>query len=278
MKLIHISDLHLGKHLYGFSLLEDQSYILDRILETVSYESPDAVIIAGDIYDRPVPPAEAVKLFDDFVVRLSAMDIQVFIISGNHDNAMRLAFGGRLMDRSGVHFSPEYDGNVMPFSVSDEFGTVDIYMLPFIKPQAAARYFPDEDISSYTDCLRAAIEHMPVETGHRKVLAAHQFVTGAERSDSEEVNVGGLDNVDACVFRQFDYVALGHIHRPQNVGSERIRYCGTPLKYSFSEADQDKSLTVVELGRPCAGGAEINVRTAELVPLRDMKEIKGKYS
>ena len=279
MKLVHLSDLHLGKRLMtGFSLLEDQDYILRKILEIIDDEEPDAVLIAGDVYDKSVPPAEAVEMFDDFLVRLSGRSfrgrrLHTFVISGNHDSPERLAFGGRLMSASGIHLAPVYSGSVEPTTLEDRFGPADIYMLPFVKPAHVRRFFPEAKIDSYTDALAAAVERFRPDPSRRSVLIAHQFVTGAERSDSEDVSVGGLDNVDASVFDRFDYVALGHIHGPQNIGSERIRYCGTPLKYSFSEARHIKSVTVAELGPK----GELSVRTVPLVPLRDMAEIRGSY-
>ncbi len=276
MKLLHLSDLHIGKRVNGFSMLDDQKYILNEILRIAGEEKPDAVIIAGDVYDKSVPPAEAVGIFDEFLVRLSAMMLQVFIISGNHDSAERLAFGSRLMKESGIHFAPVYNGNVQPYQIRDEYGTADIFLLPFIKPVDVRRFFPEkaDEIVSYTDAMRAAIGGMQINPANRSILAAHQFVTGAERSESEEISVGGTDNIDASVFAPFDYVALGHIHRPQNIGTEKIRYCGTPLKYSFSEASHEKSVTVAELG---AEGS-LTVKTVPLVPLRDMAEIKGSYA
>lgn len=273
MKLIHLSDLHLGKRVKDFSMLEDQEYILKEILRVTAGESPDAVLIAGDVYDKSVPSAEAVELFDDFLVRLSRLDTQVFVISGNHDSPERMAFGGRLMDRSGIHLSPVYSGQVRPIPLTDRFGTVNIYMLPFLKPAHVRRFFPDSEISSYTDALRTAVGQMPVDVSERSVLVTHQFVTGAQRSESEEISVGGTDNVDAAVFDAFDYVALGHIHGPQHVGREAVRYCGTPLKYSFSEVRHQKSVTVVEL----AEKGNLKIRTIPLTPLRDMREIRGTY-
>ena len=273
MKFIHLSDLHLGKRLNEFSLIEDQEYILNKIINIIDDEKPDAVIIAGDIYDKPVPPAEAVRLFDDFLCSLALRRLQVFVISGNHDSAERIAFGSRLMDKSGIHMAPVYDGNAAPVSLEDEYGIVDVYMLPFVKPAGVRRLFKDEQIDSYTDALRACVKNMNVDSSHRNILVTHQFVTGALRSDSEEISIGGADNVDAAVFGDFDYTALGHIHRPQNCKSDKVRYCGTPLKYSFSEAKDKKSVTVVEL---CEKG-NMKVRTVELVPLRDMHEIKGSY-
>ena len=272
MKLIHLSDLHLGKRLNEFSLLEDQKFILIKILNIIDGEKPDAVLIAGDVYDKSVPSAEAVEVFDDFLVRLAERKLQVFVISGNHDSPERLAFGGRLMDASGVHLAPVYKGHVEPITLQDSFGPVHIYMLPFVKPSHVRRFFPEEEIGSYTDALGVTIEDMKRNDNERSVLIAHQFVTGADRSESEEVSVGGLDNVDVAVFEGFDYVALGHIHGPQNI-SENIRYCGTPLKYSFSEAKHEKSVTVVELGEKNA----LTVRTVPLIPLHDMVELRGHY-
>lgn len=273
MKLIHLSDLHLGKRVNEFSMLEDQQYILTEILQIIDREAPDAVLIAGDVYDKSVPSAEAVGLLDEFLVDLSRRELQVFVISGNHDSPERMAFGGRLMERSGVHLAPVYDGRVTPFTLSDGYGPVKVYLLPFVKPSHVRRCFPDREIASYTDALSVAIEAMEVDEAERNVLVTHQFVTGAARCDSEEISVGGTDNVDAAVFAPFDYVALGHIHGPQQVGRETVRYCGTPLKYSFSEAGQQKSVTVVELGEK----GSVAVRTVPLTPLRDLAELRGTY-
>ena len=302
MKFVHLSDLHLGKRVNEFSMLEDQAYILKQILELIRKEQPDAVLLAGDIYDKAVPSAEAVQLFDEFLYRLSGEGQQVFVISGNHDSPERLSFGGRLMGGSGIHIAPAYGGHVEPFALQDEFGPVSLYLLPFVKPALVRRFFPDQEIESYTDAVRAALEEMEVDPAERNVLVTHQFVTGASRSDSEEISVGGSDNVDAAVFKDFDYVALGHIHGPQNVGVRpgagdcaadgpdllegsgaggvsgnprtcRVRYCGTPLKYSFSEAGHQKSVTVAELGKK----GELSVRTLPLTPLRDLREIRGTY-
>lgn len=273
MKLIHLSDLHLGKRVNEFSLLEDQQYILTEILQIIDREAPDGVLIAGDIYDKPVPSAEAVALLDDFLVRLSGRKLRTFVISGNHDSPERMAFGGRLMAGSGVHLAPVYDGRVEPITLTDQYGPVNLYLLPFVKPAHVRRWFPQREIATYTDALATAIEAMRVDTAARNVLVTHQFVTGAVRCDSEEVSVGGADNVDVSVFAPFDYVALGHIHGPQRVERETVRYCGTPLKYSFSEAGQQKSVTVVELGAK----GNVAVRTVPLTPMRDMVELKGTY-
>jgi len=274
MKLIHLSDLHIGKRVNEYSMLEDQAYILHQIRTIIREEQPDAVLIAGDVYDKAVPSAEAVQLLDDFLCALARKKQKVFLISGNHDSPERLSFGGRLMEGSGIHISPVYAGAVEPFYLEDEYGKVGIYMLPFIKPAHVRRFFPEETIESYTDAVRVAVTRMQADTTQRNVLVTHQFVTGAARSESEELSVGGSDNVDACVFEAFDYVALGHIHGPQNIGRETIRYCGTPLKYSFSEANHKKSVTIVELKEK----GNVAVRTKELIPLRDLREIKGTYA
>ncbi len=273
MKLIHLSDLHLGKRFKEYSFLEDQRYILDQILEIIRREEPDGVLIAGDVYDKSVPSAEAVELLDSFLVRLSEQGRQVFLISGNHDCPERLAFGGRLMEHSGIHFCPAYRGKAAVYTLTDEYGPVNLYLLPFLKPANVRPLFPDKNIASYTDALAAVVEGMGVDTAARNVLVTHQFVTGAARCESEDVSVGGADNVDGWVFDPFDYVALGHIHGPQQVGRETVRYCGTPLKYSFSEAGHHKSVTVVELLEK----GNVRLCTQPLTPLRDMVELRGSY-
>ena len=273
MKFLHLSDLHLGKRVNEFSMLEDQAYILDQIIELAGSQQADGIWIAGDVYDKPVPPAEAVRLFDDFLTRLAEMHLPVFIISGNHDSAERIAFGSRLLDASGVYLSPVYDGQVEPVLLSDQYGEIAVYLLPFIKPAMVRRLWEEEPLDSYQDALRAAVAHMEISPQRRNVLLAHQFVTGAQRCESEDVSVGGLDNVDADIFAPFDYVALGHLHGPQWVGRETIRYCGSPLKYSFSETGQQKSALLVEL----AEKGRIGITPLPLKPLRDMREIKGSY-
>lgn len=273
MKFIHLSDLHIGRRLKETSLIEDQKYILTQILKITDDEQSDAVIIAGDVYDKTVPSAEAVQLFDDFLYKLAQKKLQVFIISGNHDSAERLSFGSRLFGVSGVHMSPVYDGNVTPIELQDQYGAINIYMLPFVKPLHVRAVFEDAEIESYTDALRTAVDNMHIDTNSRNILVTHQFVTGAERSDSEEISVGGSDNVDVSVFDVFDYVALGHIHGPQKIARDTVRYCGTPLKYSFSECNHKKSVTVVEIQEK----NNINIRTVPLIPLRDMRKIKGTY-
>ena len=273
MKLMHLSDLHLGKRLNEFSLVEDQKYILNQILEIVDREAPDALVIAGDVYDKAVPSVEAVGLFDDFLVRLAEKRLPVFVISGNHDSPERISFGSRLLEASGIHLSPVYGGQVEPITLQDEFGPVHFYLLPFVKPIHVRRFFPEEPADTYSQALSTAISHLALNPQERNVLVTHQFVTGALRSDSEEISLGGADHVDSSVFQDFDYVALGHLHSPQNCGSEHIRYCGTPLKYSFSEAGDEKSVTIVELGEK----GSLSIRTAALKPLRELVELRGSF-
>ncbi len=284
MKLIHLSDLHIGKRVNEFSMLEDQKYILTQILSVVREERAGGVILAGDIYDKTVPPTEAVQVFDSFLTKLAEMQCLVFVISGNHDSAERLAFGAQLMSGRGVYFSPVYDGNVRKIVLTDESGEVAIHMLPFVKPAVVRHALENEDvrqeesaqknleIRTCQDAVCAVVNHMEIDPTQRNVLVAHQFVTGASCCESEEVSVGGLDQIDASLFDAFDYVALGHIHSPQYVTRPEVRYCGTPLKYSFSEAEQEKSITVVDLEEK-----GVTIRTVPLKPLRDMRKIRGTY-
>ena len=300
MKFLHLADLHIGKRVCEHSMLEDQVHILGEVLKAVEAEKPDAVLVAGDVYDKPVPGADAVAVLDDFLVKLSATGTKVFVVSGNHDSAERIAFGGRLMQGTGVYMSPVYSGAFKPVTLQDVSGEVDVWMLPFVRPATVKACLESDEerdaVKDYTAAVRAALAQMKFTAGRRNVLVAHQFVTGAERSESEE-NVGGLDNVDASVFEKFDYVALGHIHKPQNVlkgddGTVRARYSGTPLKYSLSEAAHKKSITVVELGAAANAGnadagdlfagagmrAALKVREIPLVPLHDVREIRGTFA
>ncbi len=292
MKFLHISDLHLGKRVNEFSMLKDQNYILEQIRSIAGREQADGVIIAGDIYDKPVPPTEAVQIFDRFLTELAREGRKVYVISGNHDSAERIAFGAALMREQGVYIAPVYNGNVEKITEHDIYGEVCIYLLPFVKPATVRHVLTREQEEktgvgqeskeetgqepaalTYDDAVRFAVERMEVDAAKRNILVVHQFVTGAGRCESEEVSVGGLDNVDAGIFECFDYVALGHIHTPQQIGRETVRYCGTPLKYSFSEAGQEKSVTVLEVKEK----GNIVLATVPLQPLHDMRTIRGTY-
>ena len=273
MKFIHLSDLHLGKRVNEFSMIEDQEYILTKIINVIDEEEPDGVLIAGDVYDRTIPSEDAMKLWDNFLIKLAKRKVPVYAISGNHDSAVRFADHSKLVETTGIHLAPGFNGEVEMVSVEDKDGKVNIYMLPFVKPVVVRQFFPEEEIKDYTDACRVVVEHMNVNEKERNILIAHQFVTGAARCESEEVVVGGLDNVDVSVFDVFDYVALGHIHGKQSIGRETVRYCGTPLKYSFSEKDHQKSVSVVEIGKK----GEVAIREIPLVPKHDLREIKGTY-
>nr|WP_300789546.1 exonuclease SbcCD subunit D [uncultured Acetatifactor sp.] len=280
MKFLHISDLHIGKRVNEFSMTEDQKYILNQILRIAEQERAEAVLIAGDVYDKSMPSAEAVQIFDWFLTGLADLGKTVIAVSGNHDSPERIAFGGELMRGRGVYVSPVYRGEALEVALRDEYGDISVHLLPFLKPATLrhaleGRQEEEENRlpESYQEALEIAVKRMEIDVKKRNILVAHQFVTGAGRCDSEEVSVGGLDNVDASVFDDFDYVALGHIHSPQSVGRETVRYCGTPLKYSFSEAEQEKSVTVLEMGEK----GDVVLSTVPLVPLRDMRKIRGSY-
>lgn len=276
MRFLHTADLHIGKRVNEFSMLEDQEYILRQILKTADKEQVEAVLIAGDVYDKQVPSAEAVRLFDWFLTQLNSRKLPVFVIGGNHDSVERLSFGAQIMEESGVYLTQSYDGKVVPVRLEDEYGPVNLWMLPFLKPAMVKRFFPEQDIVTYQDALETVIGNMELNREERNLLIAHQFVTGAVTGGSEdsvEVFVGGVENVDDSVFADFDYVALGHIHRAQSAGGEQIRYSGTPLKYSFSEIRHEKSVTIAELKEK----GSLTVHQEPLKPLHDMREIRGSY-
>ena len=272
MKVAHLSDLHLGIHLNGYNLIEDQKYILDQILEKLVEEKTEVLIIAGDVYDNSVPASEPITLFDDFLYKLRQNDIKTLIISGNHDSNERLSFGNRLLDDSGIYISPVFDGTVKKVVLSDEYGNINFYLMPFIKPITVKPFYPDSEIKTYNDAVKVVLDNISLNKEERNILVAHQFVTGAATSESETFSVGGLDNISLDLFDDFDYVALGHIHKPQNM-SKKVRYCGTPLKYSFSEADQQKSITFIDVKSKC----EMDFTYSDLKPLHEMVRIKGSY-
>ena len=271
MRFLHLADLHLGKQMNDVSLLPDQEYVLEQIVSIADSERADAVLIAGDVYQRSSPQAEAMALFDSFVSRLSGMGKAVFIISGNHDSAQRISYFSSLIRSSGVHVTEAFDGRMQSAVLRDGDGEIVIWMLPFLRPSQVKRKLPEEKIITCQDAIGAVLRQTPVDPAKRNILLCHQFITGSETSDSEEMAVGGLDNIDASVFDAFDYVALGHIHKPQKVLRDTLRYAGSPLKYSFSEANHKKSVTVVDL---CEKG-DIELRTVPLYPLHDVRLIEG---
>ena len=274
MKFLHIADLHLGKRLNGVSFLEDQIFLLNQISALAEAEHADAVVIAGDVYQKASPQSEAMAAFDAFVTRLAAAGIRVLVISGNHDSAQRISYFSALVRNAGVYVSEEFTGTVQTVALSDAFGEVRFGLLPFLKPIQARRFYPDEKIETYEDAVRAVLRHSPVDPAARNVLVCHQFVTGAETCDSEETAVGGLDCVDASAFDDYDYVALGHIHDPQRLKRDTLRYAGSLMKYSFSEVNHRKSVTVVEMLEK----GDVRLHTVPLTALHDMRTVEGMLS
>lgn len=279
MKLLHISDLHIGKKLREMDITDDQIYILNEIIQIADREKPDGILIAGDVYDRSVPPANAVNIFNHFLTELEKRGLKIFIISGNHDSPERLNYGKDILGKNYVYIAGTFNGNMERITLSDEYGPIHIHLLPFIKPSVVSYFYKEEEseaveIDSYEKACKIVVDAANVDVNERNILLAHQFVTNhgmePERSDSEAINVGGLDNIDVSCFDVFDYVALGHIHRPQKVGRETVRYCGTPLKYSFSECNHKKSVTIIEIKEK----NNITISKTPLIPLKDMRIIK----
>ena len=277
MKFMHLGDLHIGKRVNDFLMLNDQEYVLEQIINIIKEENIDGVLIAGDVYDKQVPALEAINLFDNFLTLIANMNVKVFIISGNHDSAERLSFAGRLIEKSGVYIAPMFEGNVIKHTVKDEYGNIDIYMMPYVKPIHVKKYYPDSEIDNYNDALKCVMESVEVDENNRNIIIAHQFVTGATVCESEELSIGGLENIDASIFDKFDYVALGHIHGAQKVQRDTLRYSGTPLKYSFSEINHKKSVTIVDIKDKKDSKVDISINLKELKPLHDMRKIKGTY-
>ena len=276
MKFFHLADLHLGKRVNGFPMIEDQKIILDQILELADTEHPDAVVIAGDVYDKSIPSVEAVNLMDDFLVELVRRKLQVFVISGNHDSAERVSYGGRVMEQSGIHISPRISG-CGPIRLDDQYGPLYIYLIPYIHPSVVREAYPEEKVTDWTQAMEVLIRNAHVDPAARNIAVAHQYVTASgvrpEECDSEQKHIGGLDNVDYSVFDAFDYAALGHLHGPQRIGRDTVRYAGSPLKYSFSEEKHKKSVTLVEIKEK----GQVEYRQLPLVPARDFKTLRGTF-
>lgn len=283
MRFIHLSDLHIGKRVNDFSMLEDQKYVFKQVLDIIKTKEVDSVIIAGDIYDKAVASVEAIEVYDNFITALADTKKPIFIISGNHDSAQRIAFASKIMKNNNIYIAPVFNGTMEKVTLKDKYGYIDVYMLPFVKPALVKRYFDindtDNKIESYTDAVKAVIDNTNIDKKRRNIIIAHQFVTGASVCGSEELVIGGLDNVDTSVFEAFDYTALGHIHKAQKVKQDNIRYCGTLLKYSFSEINHKKSVTIVDIGnKECLKKCDIDISLLPIKPLHDMRHIKGKYS
>lgn len=274
MRFLHLADLHIGKRVNGFSMIEDQKFVFEQVYSVIENEKIDGIIMAGDIYDKPVPSAEAVKLFDEMLTRLVSMDLPIFVISGNHDSAERIGFGSDILSAAKVYMSRVYNGNLQKIELEDDYGKINVYLLPFIKPATVKNIYKEAEIKDYDDALAYVLNQEKIDETKRNVIVSHQFVTGAMRSESEEVSVGGLDNVSVENYDAFDYVALGHIHRAQQMGRESARYAGTLLKYSFSEENHNKSMTIVDLKEK----GNIEIKEIPVKPLHDLKTIKGKFS
>lgn len=274
MKFFHISDLHLGKRVYEFSMLEEQKELLRTILQKIEEEKPDALFITGDVYDKPVPPIEAVRLLDDFLTELSAQNLHTYLIAGNHDSAQRLEFGKEIFGKNNIHIGGDISAKIEHFTEIDAFGPVDIWLLPFFKPAHVNGVLVDQTFSSYGEAVKALLDCAEINFSKRNVILAHQFVTWkgtAERSDSETMSLGGVDEIDASLFFPFDYVALGHLHSPQRIGKDTVRYAGSPMPYSFSEIRQKKGITVVELKEK----GDVSFDFIPLETKRKFREIKG---
>lgn len=276
MKILHLADLHLGKILQEQSLIEDQEYMLKEIIEIIKNENIETVLISGDVYDRSVPPAEAVNLLDNFLkILIKELKIKVFIISGNHDSKDRLGFGSKIFEDEGLYIESKYNGNLRKVELEDSYGKINIYMLPFVKPIEVKDFFEDDLENNYNTAIHKIIEKEKINKDERNIIMVHQFVTAGtiepERTESEILSLGGIENVDVSNFDEFDYVAIGHVHRPQQIGRKEARYAGTMLKYSFSEINHNKSVPIIDFKEK--GKIEISLK--ELVPLRDMREIKG---
>ena len=277
MKLLHLADLHIGKHLHKHSLLEDQKYILDQILAIAEEEQPDAVIIAGDLYQRSNPSPEALTLCSRFLTAVSDLKIPCYLISGNHDSAERVLYLSAFAERCGIHIAGGIPGEITEFRQDDAFGTVHFHLMPYFTPLQLRHSRPGElpELRTYEDAARYALSlHQPTPDSDRHIMVCHQFLTGAICCDSEEPAVGGLDNLPVSLFDQYDYVALGHLHGPQSVGRSTIRYAGSPLKYSFSEVNQKKSVTIVEMRKK----GDTDIRQIPLRPLREMQVLTSSFA
>lgn len=272
MRFLHIADLHLGKQMNDLSLLADQEAVLDQVIQIADAEKVDAVLIAGDVYQRTSPQAEAMALFDRFVSRLAEAGKKIFVISGNHDSALRISYFASLVKEAGVHVTEAFDGEMQHVTLQDAEGEMTVWMLPFLRPALVKRALPEEKITSYQDAVQAVLRHANVDFKKRNLLMCHQFILGCEVSDSEELSVGSLDHMDGAIFDGFDYVALGHIHKPQKVLRDTLRYAGSPLKYSFSEAQHKKSVVIVDMQEK----GNVQVRLVPLYPLHDVRLIEGK--
>lgn len=277
MRTAHLADLHLGKTVNGFSMIDEQKHILDEILDIFKQEQIEAVMIAGDVFDRPIPSVEAIRLFNDFLNALVNEHCEVFIIAGNHDSGDRLSFGAELFENMHIHIAGNYEGVIPSYAMKDPYGTIVFHLLPFIRPINVNRYIDEQDdkAADYTQAVQKALANDTVDPSVRNVILSHQFVTGVEvdENGSEELIVGGLDQVSGSVYDAYDYVCLGHIHHPQHVMRDTMVYSGTPLKYSFSEASQTKHVVIIDFHEK----GNMIITAVPLHPLHEMREVQGTY-
>lgn len=277
MKIMHLGDLHIGKSLGDFDLYEDQKYILEQILNLIKEKSVDVLLIAGDVYDKAIPGEKSVQLLDYFLKRLVETGIKTYMISGNHDSDERLNFGSSLFESNNIYINSKFNKILKKYSLYDEFGELNIYLLPFVKASQVQHFFPEEKIDSYDMAVRTIIKHSDFDVGKRNILVAHQFVAGKddpEIAGSEGLsvhNVGMVEKIGYGSLAEFDYVALGHIHSPQSVGLKHIRYSGSPLKYSLSEVNNNKSVPIITF----KDKGEVLVEFAPLIPMRDIRHLRG---
>ena len=276
MRFFHLADLHLGKCIHGYSMIEmgDQPFFIEQLLKKAEELKPDAVLISGDVYDRAVPSKEAVRLFDDCLTELAKRKIPVLMIAGNHDSGSRLAFGDKLLCHQGIYIAGEIKKNMSCVTLQDAYGPVHFWLVPYLFPAAANVVLDREDLKDYDSAMRALLEAQKIDFSERNVILSHQFVVAGGEKPSmggSETTVGGIGQIDAAMFENFEYVALGHIHNAQRMGSEKVRYAGSPLCYHFSEAEQKKGLTVVELGKK----GTLKVTVEEIPILHKMQEISG---
>ena len=279
MKLMHIGDLHLGKSLGDFDLTEDQEYMLNQLLEMVETHEIDAVLIAGDVYDKAIPSEAATRMLDYFLSNLAKRNVYVYMVSGNHDSDERLNYGSNLFETNHIFISTKYDGNLYKQTLKVGNDEADIYLLPFVKASQVRHFLPDAKIESYEDAVRVILNKADIDESKNNVLVAHQFVMGKSEdpklSGSESLgtqSVGTVEKIGYNCFDLFDYVALGHIHSPQQVGRKEVRYSGSPLKYSLSEANNEKSVSLITIG----GKGEVEIELLPIKPLRNMRHLKGK--
>lgn len=273
MRFLHISDLHLGKLISGYDISAEQKFMLSGICDIAENEKVDVVLIAGDVYDKPNPSADAMLLFSGFVSFFAEKNIPVYIISGNHDSAGRVSYFSGLIRDKGIYVTEKFTGSLQTYTVRDEYGEIDIHLLPFVKPLTVNEFFPDDKISTYEEAVAAVLENSTVDSSKRNILVCHQFITGSEKSGSEAMSVGGLENIPASLFDDFDYVAMGHIHGAQKAGRPEVRYCGSPMKYDISEANSVKTVTIADMDEK----GSVKISTAEVPHLRDLIAVKGKF-